>query len=133
MRAHRNEVSESLRERDHDDLVLALTLAVWAGKRTNLRICSGRRLDSAAAGRSGWRWGRPGWCWCGGRRWPTPSRSAADPGGVGVPAHPPGAGPGHARGWMLVDQWREFPFGSHNAADAAGTAIRQLEMLANPR
>ena len=36
--ASRSEVYESWRERDHDDLVLALALACWAGTRPAPRI-----------------------------------------------------------------------------------------------
>lgn len=36
-------------------------------------------------------------------------------------------------GRMLVEQWREFPFGSHDdGPDAAGTAIRKAEEVTNP-
>jgi hypothetical protein len=35
-------------------------------------------------------------------------------------------------GRLLVEQWREYPFASHDdGPDAAGVAIRRLEMLAN--
>ncbi|MFO0821644.1 MAG: hypothetical protein U0792_00630 [Gemmataceae bacterium] len=42
--ADRNETFAAWREKDHDDLVLALALAVWFGERSGLPVCDKRTL-----------------------------------------------------------------------------------------
>lgn len=47
--ADRNETFESWRERDHDDLVLALALACWAGRRGRVYVAKSPPRPAAAA------------------------------------------------------------------------------------